>query len=307
MIHPHWDQEVAEGLAAILADPEIRGRRAVFDFDGTVIAGDVTETVAARAWESGDLPSHGLWSALGLTGEPGGRPPFSVYQALSDSDTVDGYPHAHHASSALLAQAFAGLTVEDVATLTRTTCRHPQASVGPLRPVDPVVDLIGDLHSAGVECWILSAGLVWCVRTALDEVVNPVLASTHGEDHMIPGERVVAVSTLLRDADSWWSDRQLIRSPHGPAYLGFHSALASQLHVTAAVVGPVTFGGGKVGAWHELAPDTAPLIMVGDGAGDVPLMRMSDHALWIAPITGAPTPPGLPESALIQRTPWVAE
>jgi phosphoserine phosphatase len=297
-----WDPAVETGLDEIFLPGSLAGRRAVFDFDGTVIAGDVTETVASRGWARGIISAHALWSVLGCANDPPHEGPFAAYEGIGASDNFDGFPHGHHAASALLAQAFAGLTVADVVTLTRHAVQDDVLARGPLRPLDPVLDLIGRLHAAGAECWVLTAGLVWCVRTLMQDVINPALVARGGKSAAIPGGRVVGVSTLIRDGSCWWSDRQLVRSERGHAYASLDELLLASLEITSAVVGPVTFGGGKVGAWLELPPFEPPLLMVGDGAGDVPLMRMSEHALWIAPHNGASPPPGLPVFALKQET-----
>lgn len=297
-----WDPAVEAGLEVLLSSDTVAGRRVVFDFDGTVIAGDVTETVASFGWSRGMMSAQALWSVLGCADNAPHQGPFATYQDIAASDNQQGFPHGHHASSPLLAQAFAGLTVGDVVALTLEAAEADAGARGAFRPLAPVLDLIRRLHHAGADCWVVTAGLVWCVRALLNHIINPALVSQAGPSAAIPAHRVIGVSTLLREGSRWWTDRQLLRSGHGASYVNGDASLLVRLEITAAVVSPVTFGGGKVGAWLELPPFEPPVLMVGDGAGDVPLMRISDHALWIAPHEGAPPPTGLPAFTLRQES-----
>jgi phosphoserine phosphatase len=282
-------------LTAVLGDPANRGRIAVFDFDGTIIDADITETVVDSAWRTGGLDTEPFWRALGAGRVDGGpeesRDPFATYLEIADSDTVEGYPFGHHASSSLVAQAFAGRSVGDVIQLTREVL----APGGGVHVRAPIIELLRGLLAAGIEVRVISAGVTWCVRTALQVLVNPLLQDTG----TIDPRGVAGITPLMGAQARWWTDRQMLAGPQGAAYADCIDAELADVMSTATITGPFTFGGGKVGAWVEEFAGQVPVLMVGDGAGDGPLMRLAEHALWVRTDPGQVRPAAIPDTALV--------
>ncbi len=290
-----WTEPTLQALSSITDDAANSGRIAVFDFDGTIIDTDITETVASTAWRTGDLDTEPFWWALGLQTAADGpqrqREAFETYLQIADSDTVDGYPFGHQASSSLLAQAFAGKSVGQVIRSTRAVL-SPGEGVR-VRPA--IIELLRALLSSGIQVRVVSAGLSWCVRTALHEIVNPLLQDCG----VVEPECVTGITPLMRVGQGWLTDRQMLAGPRASAYGACEDADLDDVISTAAITGPYTFGGGKVGAWREAFGEEVPVLMVGDGAGDGPLMREADHALWIRTDARQPRPAAIPESALV--------
>ena len=299
----HWRPFVREALIRLVteyASSDNRAERgiAVFDFDNTTTANDVTEATFGVATASGFIDGKRL-SGFFTTpvATPGGRVTFEksprdYYFAVAgirpdgSHDQYRSYP-----SSLWLGQLFTGRTVGEFVSQVREACGPDEPPGGrggfPRPEIYPeIADLYGYLQSNGIDVWIVSAGMVWAVRWMVQNILNPMIAERHGDAAKIPLDRVIGVSTLLRDqrTGTLVQDQVLVVDPDQSGYLNLEEDAIANLEITPLVGGAVTFAGGKVAAANERIPWDRVVLAAGDSHGDIPIMTQASTRLWIAPI-----------------------
>jgi phosphoserine phosphatase len=270
-----WTPLVYDALVDIVESAQ-PGDVAAFDFDGTVCCWDVSEAAVAEGvrrevFTDADVldlvcpPAGGVHWRDGLV---------RYYEALSACDTRRGTHFGHYPGSLWTAQVFAGHALATYLDCVDGGIAH---HLGP-RPIPEVVDLMDALAERGVAVYVVTAGIAWAVRRAVKALVNPHMQRTGG----LPLDRVLGITALLAD-------------PHSGALLTDDAAIAlygqdylrgappcDDLLITALTGGGLSFAGGKVAALIDRLDRAALHLAVGDGGGDVALMTLARHGLWLA-------------------------
>jgi hypothetical protein len=274
----------------------------VFDFDNTIVCGDIGEATLAVLVRDGWLAPGRLSATL----SPRFRPPSGRLVAADEDPDLTAYYRAFLAPTAHgthdptpLANGYAwavevmeGLRVSEVvgATATAFGCSSPgqirPIEVTPGRPSFPapffypeMVELIAALVGHAYDVWIVSASNVWSVRWMVLQVLNPLLRARGVAQGLTP-DHIIGVSTLLTDArHSLFKDAVLVRDD--PRYARLDRRVLTQLRLTSRLQFPVPTYAGKVGAvWDALG--RRPFLGVGDSPGDHAMLTFSEHRLWIA-------------------------
>lgn len=265
-----------------------------FDFDHTILCGDVGEAVLARLSVDGLLPGC---PGPGEVAKPsaeraGGAHAVQVYEsvlavkaeAMDRSPLATGYVWA--------ATAMAGRVVSDVAQATRRVWQESRSGSLPwIRdgsgqplfvvpfPYPEMLELLGLLIRTGFRVHVISASNVWTVRWTILNVINPLLCSEHGCTEGIRPERVWGVSMLMRDAAGvLHKDRVLVQTR--PDYARMEPGTLAGLQLTGTLEHPVPVYAGKVAcAWEAFGQ--RPYLAAGDSPGDHALLDFAQHRLWI--------------------------
>lgn len=299
---PGWNEETRSALEDIINGGAGQQLPVVFDFDNTIVCGDIGEATLAVLARSGVLTP----AKLGRTTSPPFRVPGRDLMELSSCVDVTQYyeallaPTAHEGRDPTpLANGYAwaveimeNLRPLDVVNATRSAFEWPQPTkpafieVTPGKTAMPVpffypeaVELIAELVRLRFDVWIISASNVWSVRWMVLHALNPLLRR-RGVKAGLAASHVVGISTLLADRQGrLYKDALLVRDDDQYAAMA-EKALAG-LRLTSRLQFPAPTYSGKVAVVFDVLGRN-PFLAVGDSPGDHPLLAVSQHRLWIA-------------------------
>jgi len=299
---PGWNELTRAALEKLIREGAGRQLPVVFDFDNTIVYGDIGEATLALLARSGRLTPQGLPPTLcPVFRQPGkGRIELSACADVLEYYQAFLAPTAHGSADpsplangyALAVEIMEGLRVLDVVEATRTAFGLSRAEkpafiqVAPGKTAFPVpffypemVELLGELLRHEFAVWIVSASNVWSVRWMVLRALNPLLRA-RGLDTGIQAERVIGISTLLTDQDErLYKDTLLVREH--PGYAALDERTLGELWLTSRLQFPLPTYSGKVACIFDLI-GRRPYLSAGDGPGDHAMMAISRHRLWIA-------------------------
>jgi hypothetical protein len=319
-----WDQGVRAELEKLIQAGAGKHLPVVFDFDNTVIRGDIGEATMAVMARSGLLTPKNLpaWFS------PVFRAPGQERRELQTcADVVEYYlallaptahgdddPSPYATGYAWAVEIMAGLRVSDVVEATRTAIALARSQIPAFIEVPPgrtsilaptfypeMVELLAELVRHEFDVWIVSASNVWSVRYMVLHALNPLLherKATAG----IRADHVLGISTLLKDdRDRLFKDVLLVKENAG--YAALVPEVAESFRLTSHLQFPLPTYSGKLACIYD-AIGRRPFLGAGDGPGDRAMVDVSEHQLWIEPQHGA----GLrPVSARLLRSARDAE
>ena len=299
---PGWSEKTRSGLEGLITAGSGRGLPVVFDFDNTIVCGDIGEATMALLATEGILRTEPIPETL--------APPFMsrrgkmislrdcpdvtvYYEELLDATWRAGNDPAPFSNGYVWAvQIMQGLTALDVVRATERVhamsepFREKSIEVTTGKSAYPVpffypemVELIAALLDNGFDVWIISASNVWSVRWMVLRPLNSLLTA-HGCNRGIRPDRVVGLSMLLADREGrQYKDPLLARSDSG--YAGMEYTVLSELTITGMVQYPAPVYSGKVANIIDLI-GRPPYLAAGDSPGDLPMLAFSENRLWIA-------------------------
>jgi phosphoserine phosphatase len=299
---PGWNEPTRRALEGLIQRGAGQGLPVVFDFDNTIIQGDIGEAVLAQLAATGKLVPAQI--AEGIS--PSLARPRGGSFGLRDCRTITEYyerflhPTAHGADDpaplangyAWAVQAMAGLRLADVVEATQAVLTMSRQAEGsgiqpapgmkafPVPRFHPeMVELIATLLSHSFVVWIVSASNIWSVRWLTLQALNPLLAEL-GAGTGVAAERVIGVATLLAD-ERGRLFKDAILTNRNPQHARLADAATSRLRLTTQLQHPLPAYSGKVACIldHIGRP---PYLCAGDGSGDVAMLKFSQHRLWIA-------------------------
>ena len=302
LLAPGWNRRVRRWLEELIRAGAGQGLPVVLDFDNTIICGDVSEVTLATLVNSGRLPA----SRLAPTLSPPFRTPGGTRISLESCADVTEYYEAFLTPSVhgLLdpapfsngyvwaVEVMEGLRPLDVVRATRAAyqqSRPPEPrfiEVTPGKTVFPVpffypqmVELIAQLLRHEFDLWVVSAGNVWSMRWMILHALNPQLHEL-GLSRGLSADHLLGVSTLLADhKDRLYKDALLVRDL--PGYAALEERALAAFRLTSRLQFPVPAYSGKVACLFD-ALGRNPYLCIGDSPGDLPMMAISQHRLWIA-------------------------
>jgi hypothetical protein len=296
-----WNQQARRSLERILSRGAGQGLPVVFDFDNTLVSGDVGEAVLAVLAAEGRLSPPNISKTLCPPLQDGGErievehcgDIMEYYEALL-TPTVHG-----KADPTPLANGYVWATqvleTLSVAEVLEATARAFSAGQGdasgqievtlgkPAYPAprfhEEMIELIAELLRLDYHPWIVSASNVWSVRWMVVHALNPLLAK-RGIRKTLSPERVIGLATLLSDSKGrLYKDAVLVRQD--PAYAALQTRSLNSFFITRHIQFPAPVYSGKVACIHD-ALGCNPYLCAGDSPSDHPMMSVSQHRLWIA-------------------------
>lgn len=298
---PRWHPATRRSLERILRLGAGRGLQVVFDFDNTIVSGDVGEAVLALLANSGRLTPKRLCETLSpdLKSRRNGSIRvrdcdnlMEYYEAMLDPTVhgkADSTPFAN--GYVWAAQVLEGLRLTEVLDATKhafqlgeTDADRSEITAGKLNYPPPrfrpeMVELIAESIRLGYKPWIVSASNVWSVRWMVSHGLNPLLMKG-GAKEGLPPRQVIGLATLVRDdTGRLYKDSVLIRQ--NKAYAKLNPHLLHSLRVTRHVQFPAPVYSGKVACIFE-ALGCNPYLSAGDSPSDHPMLAISKNRLWIA-------------------------
>ena len=297
-----WNDKARRSLQRLIERGAGQGLPVVFDFDNTIISGDVGEATLAILGAEGRLTPANVSKSLSPVIQVPGKHKISLEQC---SDVTEYYeallsPTVHGADDPAplangyvwAAQALEGLTVAEVVAATARVFSsgqkggHLRIDVTPGKTSypaprfrDEMVELIAHMLRAKYEIWIVSASNVWSVRWMVLYGLNPLLRK-HGIREGLRPKHVIGVTTLLSDRlDRLYKDSVLLKQ--NSAYAAMHRKALKSIRLTRHLQYPASVYSGKVASILD-AIGRNPYLCAGDNPSDHPMMRISQYRLWIA-------------------------
>lgn len=300
---PGWNQKTRVALEKLIRDGAGKRLPVVFDFDNTIVHGDIGEATMAMLARSGLLTPA---SVPALLCPPIKRPGKPLLELGSCADVVEYYnallsPTVHGRKDptplangyAWAVQVMGGLRLTYVIQATRQVFAVSEPDNPAFIEVTPgktsfrvptfhleMVELLAELVREEFDVWIVSASNVWSVRWMVLHALNPLLRERN-VPHGIRADHVIGISTLLADEqEGLFKDALLVRE--NPEYAALEVDATGAFRLTSHLQFPVSSYSGKVACIFD-AIGRRPYLCVGDGPGDQAMMAVSEHQLWIAP------------------------
>jgi len=299
---PGWTDQNRSRLEQLIHTGAGKHLPVIFDFDNTIVAGDIGEATFAWLVRSGALAANRLPESLcpPLSLADGQRVTLASVVDLTEYYEAFLMPTMHGpkdpapmANSYLWAvEVMEGLNLNEVVQATRQVMELAQRTPGSVLAVTPgktgyplphfypeIVELIAVLIRHRFDVWIVSASNVWSVRWMVRHGLNPRLRQL-GIRSGLPPKRVRGVSTLLADRrGGLHKDAVLVRSH--PDYARLEDPALKPFRLTRLLQYPPPVYSGKVATiWDEIGQ--RPYLCAGDSPGDHAMLSFSEHRLWIA-------------------------
>ncbi len=297
---PGWNSETRLALEKLIRKGAGKGLPAVFDFDNTILHGDIHEATLGMLVRSGRLTPDRLPDQFAPTfhSARAGR-----IDLQSCADIVEYYnqllaptihgendPSPKTTGYAWAIEVLGGLRLSAVVEATREVCelarsnQHDFITVTPGRTVLPVprfypemVELLAELIRHEFDIWIISASNVWSVRWMVLNELNPRLRDC---EHGIAADHVIGAATLLADEEGClYRDAVLVRENAG--YAAMKAEAIGAFRLTSRLEYPLPAYSGKVACIFD-AIGRQPYLCAGDGPSDHAMLAVSEHRLWIA-------------------------
>jgi hypothetical protein len=299
---PGWHPRTRLALETLIRNGAGKRLPVAFDFDNTLVCGDVGEATLAVLARTGKLALNEASEAV----SPSFRIPGKAVTRLESCADVAAYyeaflaPTVHgEADPTPLANGYAwvveimeGLSPLEVVKATRSAyglavpgqlklIEITPGQTGFLAPffVPAMVELLRELLRHQFDIWILSASNVWSVRWMVLEVLNPLLRQA-GLRQGLRADHIVGVATLLMDRrGGLHKDSLLVRER--PDYAALDPKTLAGFRLTNRLQFPVPTYSGKIACLFDTIGQN-PYLCAGDSPGDHSMMLISQHRLWMA-------------------------
>ncbi len=297
-----WTSTVYQTLTDAIAASAGQQKIAVFDFDNTTQARDISEAIVAWAQLTGAVDAAALPTEFFPTFTTAGGQQISptegvydYYEAVLASGGADD-PFREYTSLPMPSAMFAGQTVADFLEATAAvydngsgaadlTTGQESFILGAGRPFiyPQMADLYGSLRSNGYDVWIVSAGITWAVRWMVQNALNPAITAKYGVEAALPLDHVIGITTLMKDTTTGQlvSDYQLARQTPDAGYLTLDPERMAQLEILATPDGLGSWRGGKPGAIDNIITRGGVFLAGGDSFGDVEMLSRAQMRLTI--------------------------
>src|ERR1043166_1200209 len=296
---PGWNPTTRAKLEQLIREGAGKRLPVVFDFDNTIICGDISEATLAVLVKSGLLKAARLPATLSPPFRPAGRQRLTLQSSADPTEYYEAFlaPSAHGPTDpSPLANGYVwavevmeGLRPLDVVNATCAAFklsrpgRNVFIEVKPGRTAFPVpffyaemVELLAALLRHSFDVWIVSAGNVWSIRWMVQHVLNPSLRRLDLAEG-VRADHILGVSTLLADKrDRLYKDEVLVRENAGYAALDKRALGAFRL--TSRLQFPVPTYSGKLACVFD-AIGRSPYLYVGDSPGDHAMLEFSQNRL----------------------------
>lgn len=299
---PGWNPKTRRALERLIDRGACKNLPVVFDFDNTLVCGDIGEATLAVLIRDGIVQPD----KLPATFSPLFRLPDNQRVTLQSSVDAAAYydaflaPTIHRdADPTPLANGYAwavevmqGLRVSDVTRATRIACAHAKPPHDGFIEVTPgktrfpapffypeMVELIALLLQHQFDVWIVSASNAWSVRWMVLNELNPQVKA-RGLKQGLAANRVIGITLLLTDRrGALYKDNLLVRENSG--YANLDEKVLKRFRLTSRLHFPVSTYSGKIAAIFDQI-GRPPFLCAGDSPGDLPMLAYSQHRLWIA-------------------------
>ncbi|MEX2590580.1 MAG: hypothetical protein WD334_10290 [Chitinophagales bacterium] len=291
-----WTSHIARMLGENIYKYRHSGRSVVFDFDNTIICGDIGEKVLRYFSENqyAFKPMHSGFSPdIYFEGQLFRLEDFSAleyyntflsYSALSFKQD----PHYKSIPYSWAVQIMEGLSLRQLLDITKAVfpqLNNPEAKREKPFFYTPILKLMAMLQRYDYDIKIITASNVWSVRKIILEAVNPILAKWNNSKNKtaaIKAENIIGLEVLLRHQ----SDGNLRKDRHlmedFPDYSMLSGKILDEWILSPNLNFPVTAYEGKPAAYYKHFGNAQPLFCFGDTTSDIDLLKMAEQPVWLA-------------------------
>jgi hypothetical protein len=302
LVSEGWNPQTRAALETLIRSGAGKQLPVVFDFDNTLVCGDIGEATLAVLAKSGVLSPKNVPPAL--------CPPIHLEKKgtidiRSCSDVTEYYEALLRATAhqpddpAPLANGYSwaaeileSLRPAEVLEATREAYRLARPGCEVMIEVTPgktsypapwfypeMVECVRQLLLHGFDPWVVSASNIWSVRWMVLHGLNPLLEEGTRPVAIRP-DRVVGISTLLRDRQNRLHKDSILARPN-PKYAALDPKALASFRLTSRLQFPVPVYSGKIACILDYI-GCPPYLCIGDSPGDLPMMSFSQNRLWIA-------------------------
>jgi hypothetical protein len=299
---PGWNEKTRLALEKLIDRGAGKGLPVVFDFDNTIIGGDIGEATLAVLARDSLIKKARIPEILSppfrlpdgrritLRSGPDLTAYYSAYLAPTAHGERDPTPLANGYAWAV--EVMEGLSPADVVAATRTSREFARPGGPGFIAVTPgktgfpaptfypeMVEFIAALVRHRFDVWIISASNVWTVRWMVQHELNPRLRE-HGAKRGLRADQVVGVSTLLSDRrGGLYKDALLVKED--ALYAALDEKSLRRFRLTSRLQFPVPTYSGKIACIFDVIGER-PYLCAGDSPGDHAMLAFSQNRLWIA-------------------------
>ncbi|RPI94381.1 MAG: hypothetical protein EHM32_06840, partial [Spirochaetales bacterium] len=218
-----WSDRTRSGLERLIESGAGKNLPVVFDFDNTIVCGDIGEATLAMLAKEGGISRDGIPAVIAPTFRSSNGKTISL-AACADLtvyyEELLGATEHHNDDFAPLSSGYVwavevmqGLSPNDVINATERVNAQSEPFVPARIEVTPgvssypvpffypeMLELIAALIASRYDVWIVSASNVWTIRWMVLRALNPELAARGCETGIAP-DHVIGVSTLLADRE----------------------------------------------------------------------------------------------------------
>lgn len=295
-----WSPGTRSWLDRLMVEGAGRRLPVAFDFDNTLVCGDIGEATLAALVKRRQLKPEAIARLCPPFRTAAGRrialdelaDVTAYYEALLDgSGHGAADPNPLTSGYAWAVEIMAGLT--PAAVVRATAASAAGARAGDVVKIEPtpgqtayaapwfypeMVELVAGLIEREFDVWIVSASNAWSVRWMVLHRLNPRLARIGCSCGVAP-DHVIGVTPLLTDRRGCvLKDSVLVRT--NPGYAQLEPRILAGLCLGGRLDLPVPVYSGKVAClWDRVGG--RPYLAVGDSPGDIPMLSFSHKRLWI--------------------------
>ena len=302
LVAPGWNDQTRRALERMINRGAGRDLPVVFDFDNTLVCGDVQEATLAVLARSGRLTIAHIPKTLSPPFRLPGKGRVTLQSGVDLTEYYEAFlaPTVHGDDDPTpLANGYVWavevleqMRISEVVAATRTACEFTRPPHNGFIEVTPgrtrfpapyfypeMVELVAELVRHRFDVWVVSASNVWSVRWMVLQQLNPLLQE-RGVKPGLRADHVIGVSTLLTDrAGGLHKDVVLVKQ--NAAYAGLEEKTLKRFRLTSRLQFPVPTYSGKVACIFD-AIGGRPYLCVGDSPGDHAMLAYSRNRLWIA-------------------------
>ena len=306
-----WNIQTKQKLEKLLNANVNKGKKVIFDFDNTIVSGDIGD--ATFAWLikekqvdlnkikaiSPDFTIDGKKISIGTATDP-----TEYYEKIMEAYSYDknditgpliGY--------SWVVQTMDGKTPFNIIEASRNaymdnkSANDRQAGTETIIEVTPgktaykvpfyrpeTVNLIGNLILNGFDVYIVSASNVWSVRYMITKELTKLMKKEFGKNLSIKPENIYGINTLVRDKRNGqlYKDSYLVKNNR--KYASLDSKELSNYELTNQLVNPLSGYEGKTSIIQNFITKKGekPFLVAGDSPGDFSMLTLSENRLWFA-------------------------
>lgn len=289
-----WTKDVSKVLGENIYRYKGTGRSVVFDFDNTIICGDIGEKVldyfSTHAYNYRPMHS-GFSPEISIDGTLHKLEDFSAleYYTRFLSYSAESFEHDPYYKSipySWAVQIMEGISLKDLMDITQKV--FPAPNTQRIKPFfyKPILELLVLLHRFEFDIKIITASNVWSVRKIIFEEVNPLLEKLNIDQYNntpgISSENIIGMEVLLKNRHDGHlrKDKHLLSEI--PGYADLDDSVMDEWLLSSSLNFPVTAYEGKPAAYYKHFGTEQPLFCFGDTTSDIDLLKMAEQPIWLA-------------------------
>lgn len=281
----NWYEDTRYKLEELISENSFQNKNVVFDFDNTILCGDIGEAVFKLLVADKIIEINSNIMAISPTFANNNRivnlteVGFEEYYNQLLDVFIDDEPYS--TAYSWVVQIMDGISIDLILEYTDKAMMKKSSLGNQLFFYPEMIDLIGVLLKNGFNFHIVSASNIWSVRYLVDKYLNPLLIKEHGDLVTIDLSKVQGMNTIIKNNinGKLFKDSVLISFNN---YLNFKKNEIKNYFLTSLINYPATSYNGKVASIIKNISKDKVFMVAGDSPNDFAMQEFSENVLWIA-------------------------